>query len=279
MARAIWLQGITCNGNTHSFLHYEQLSQLLDEITFLYHPLLPSPLHITQLCYFEEPFDILVVEGAYGKIDRGGCNFVELFHRLRKQAKHVVAIGSCAVYGGILGERGINFAKEKQIDSIELINIPGCPAHPEWIAFALLAIKNGENVKKDTFQRPKEIYGYTVHSGCTRNEYFEWKVDAKSFGTQEGCLFYEQGCQAPFTHGSCNKILWNGVSSKTRIGTPCFGCTEPTFPSNNLFKTKTHMGIPVKMPLGVPKRAYLTLTGIAKSFHIPRLHKRVIDED
>ncbi|MEO1959178.1 MAG: hypothetical protein ABGX23_06460 [Nautiliaceae bacterium] len=31
-------------------------------------------------------------------------------------------------------------------------------------------------------------------------------------------------------HSSCNKILWNEVNSKTRAGTPCFGCTGPTFP-------------------------------------------------
>ena len=39
-------------------------------------------------------------------------------------------------------------------------------------------------------------------------------------------LFYEQGCRGPMTHSSCNKILWNEVSSKTRVGMPCIGCTE-----------------------------------------------------
>ncbi|WP_281951731.1 hydrogenase [Nitrosophilus kaiyonis] len=279
MVKTIWLQGITCNGNTHSFLHYEQLSSFIKQIEFLYHPLLPSKLSIEDLCYFEDNFDLLIVEGAYGNINRGRCSFIEIFNRLKNRAKHIIAVGSCAVYGGILGERGINFAKDRQIDSLNIINIPGCPAHPEWISFAINIIQKGESIRIDNFQRPKEIYAYTVHSGCIRNEYFEWKIDAKSFGTKEGCLFYEQGCQAPFTHGSCNKILWNGVSSKTRIGTPCFGCTEPSFPTNNLFKTKTHMGIPAKMPLGVPKRAYLTLTGIAKSFYIPRLNKRIFNED
>ncbi len=278
MIKALWLQGITCNGNAHSFLHHENFEAILEEITFLYHPLLPSTLSIEELCCFDEPFDLLIVEGAFGDIDRGGCSFIELFQKLSQKAKKIIAVGSCAVYGGLLGERGINFAHERHIGNFELLNIPGCPAHPEWIAFAI-EMAQREDIHLDEYQRPKEIYGITVHSGCTRNEYFEWKVDAKSFGTQEGCLFYEQGCQAPYTHGSCNKILWNGVSSKTRAGTPCFGCTEPSFPGESLFKTKTHMGIPAKMPLGVPKRAYLTLTGIAKSFFIPRLNKRVLDED
>jgi len=39
------------------------------------------------------------------------------------------------------------------------------------------------------------------------------------------------------------------------------------------------MGIPSKMPLGIPKRAYLTATGIAKSFKIKRFEERVVDYD
>jgi hydrogenase small subunit len=37
------------------------------------------------------------------------------------------------------------------------------------------------------------------------------------------------------------------------------------------------MGIPAKMPLGIPMRAYLTVTGIAKSFKIKRLEDEIID--
>jgi hydrogenase small subunit len=79
------------------------------------------------------------------------------------------------------------------------------------------------------------------------------------------------------THASCNKILWNDVSSKTRVGTPCFGCTEADFPRTNLFSTKTNMSIPEDVPLDVPKRSYLTMAGIAKTFHIKRLERKLID--
>lgn len=81
------------------------------------------------------------------------------------------------------------------------------------------------------------------------------------------------------THASCNKILWNDVSSKMRAGTPCFGCTEPDFPRTNMFETKTNMSIPQDVPVGISKRSYLTMAGIAKSFHIPRLEKRLIDDE
>ncbi len=278
--KIVWLQGVTCNGNSHSFLNYEYF----DPDLFLYHPLFETPLGIEEL--EEAKFDILVLEGGlHEKWKRFGKNFTKLFFSLAKKAKRVVCVGSCAVYGGIFKEydqniSGFLFNKQQKSRWYEefyekCINIPGCPAHPEWIALGIF----GKNLKLDEYNRPKELFAYTVHTGCIRNEYFEWKVDAKSLGLKEGCLFYEYGCQAPFTHGSCNKILWNETSSKTRVGTPCFGCTEADFPKQNLFFTKTYMGIPAVMPLGVPKRAYLTITGIAKSFKIARLHKRIIDED
>jgi hydrogenase small subunit len=55
------------------------------------------------------------------------------------------------------------------------------------------------------------------------------------------------------------------------------GCTEPTFPKQNLFATKKNMGIPQYLPLGVNKRAYLTLAGIAKAFTIDRLENKLMD--
>ena len=66
---------------------------------------------------------------------------------------------------------------------------------------------------------------------------------------------------------------WNEVNSKTRAGEPCHGCTEPDFPKIDLFNTKKNMGIPQNLPLGVGKRAYLTLAGITKAFKIKRLEE------
>ncbi len=281
--KILWLQGVTCNGNSHSFFNLPNFKTLYDQFEWLYHPILPSKLSLDEL--FDAKPEILVLEGGLKKgWTKGQNELVSLFLELALRAKRVVAVGSCAVYGGVFREYEKNISgalfqggqRSRWYEPLKAktINIPGCPAHPEWIAFGLTASK----FHLDSYHRPKELFAYTVHSGCSRNEYFEWKVDAQRFGTKEGCLYYKQGCQAPYTHGSCNKILWNEINSKTRAGTPCFGCTEPEFPKKELFKTKTYMGIPATMPLGVPKRAYLTLTGVAKSFHIERLTQRLIDE-
>ena len=274
--KVIWIDAVGCNGCSHSFLNYPSLKTLLEKINLLYHPLLDSSEFKIQSC------DILVIEGALkSNFLRLGFELNSLIIELFRKAKKVLALGTCAVYGGIFGE-GLVFNKEKKGKFYKckdkIINLPGCPPHPEWIAYVLNMLIEDKKILLDCENRPQEIYSYTSHDGCVRNEYFEWKIDAKSFGEKEGCLFYYQGCQGPFTHSSCNKTLWNEVNSKPRAGTPCFGCTEKTFPKNNLFKTETFMGMPSSIPLGVSKRAYYTLAGVAKSLKNERLSKRLIDD-
>ncbi|MDX1295806.1 MAG: hydrogenase, partial [Sulfurimonadaceae bacterium] len=228
--------------------------------------------------------------GAYrADFERAGVPMQQLIEHYAKTASHIIAVGSCASFGGMFKAtdpdrvRGIVFDGELPEGPLAsqreaVINLPGCPMHPEWLAFVLNMIAQKKPIAVDALQRPLELFGYLVHHGCMRNEYFEWKVDAEGFGLKEGCLFYEQGCRGPMTHGPCNKIMWNDVSSKTRSGQPCFGCTEPDFPRERLFETKKNMSIPDEVPLGVPKRSYLAVTGIAKTFTIPRLEKRLIDD-
>ena len=273
--KVIWIDAVTCYGCSHSFLNYKEISSLFDKIDFKYHPVLLSE-------NFEiKESDLLIIEGALkNNYSRLGFSLNELISKLFFKAKKVLALGTCTVYGGMFGN-GIMFNKEEKGKyhkcREKIINLPGCPPHPDWIAYVLNMLSENKKIALDEFNRPQDIFSYTSHAGCTRNEYFEWKIDSQTFGTKEGCLFYYQGCQGPFTHSSCNKLLWNEVSSKPRVGTPCFGCTEPSFPKHNLFNTETFMGIPSNIPLGVNKRSYLTLSGIAKSLNNERLNKKLID--
>jgi len=290
--KLLWLQSISCNGNTHSFLNHPELFSILAHFELIHHPLLESDYSLQDVINGGLPCDILILEGSF--IEEGflkaGVEVSATIERYAKKATHIITAGTCATFGGIFKQKepdkisGFAFDIEEKTVRYEayaskLISLSGCPIHPRWLSFVLLMIANGKKVEIDRLHRPVELYGYTTHMGCTRNEYFEWKIDAKNFGLKEGCLFYEQGCQAPYTRGSCNKILWNDTSSKTRVGTPCFGCTESTFPQTSLFTTKTNMGIPAKMPLGVPRRAYLTLTGVTKSFKIKRFSERLLEYD
>jgi hydrogenase small subunit len=283
--RILWIQGLACNGNAHSFLNYPHLERFLKDFEFVYHPIIDGKYSLSEVVNESLDIDILLIEGAIGEgFERAGRDITDVIKRYSKIAKKIVTVGTCATFGGVFKDSpyedvsGYLYLKNERVDRYgefekKLISVSGCPIHPNTLADTLYMIKEEIDIQTDSFFRPKEFFAYTVHNGCIRNEYFEYKVDNHTFGKKEGCMFYDHGCQAPFTHGSCNKILWNEVNSKTRNGEPCHGCTEPSFPRENLYETKKNMGIPQYLPLGVPKRAYLTLTGVTKAFKINRLEE------
>jgi len=290
--KLLWLQSITCNGNTHSFLNHPELFSILSHFELVHHPVLETAYSLDEVIAGSVPCDVLILEGSFRESGfvKGGVEVLTFIENYSHKAEHIISVGTCATFGGIFKQNdpdaisGFCFDLEERTERYEkyaskLISLPGCPIHPQWLSYLLLMLSANKKVQIDNLHRPVELYGYTVHTGCTRNEYFEWKIDTKNFGIKEGCLFYEMGCQGPYTRGSCNKILWNETSSKTRVGTPCFGCTEPNYPGESLFSTKTNMGIPAKMPLGIPKRAYLTVTGVTKSFSIKRFMQNIMDYD
>ncbi|MGM0519865.1 MAG: Ni/Fe hydrogenase [Campylobacterota bacterium] len=289
----VWFQAVTCNGNTHSFLsaNSSRLELFLNSFDLIYHPSLTIDSSLDDIVNNEDLYiDFLLVEGAITKNKEFFCinekSTTSLLRQLTKKSKYLISIGSCASYGGIhqkfeqnshiVGVEDI-ISKEKYTNlKNEIVNLTGCPVHPEWIIQTMFSLSAFKTIALDEEKRPKELYSNLAHHGCTRNEYFEWKVEG-DFGQKEGCLFYDQGCRGPMTHSSCNKILWNDISSKTRAGMPCIGCTQRSFPRENMLETQKNIGIPQEVPLGVSKRAYLSITGVAKTFKIDRLNKKLMD--
>jgi len=72
------------------------------------------------------------------------------------------------------------------------------------------------------------------------------------------------------TRSSCNRILWNRTSSKTRAGHPCIGCTEPEFPFHDLMPgtvwkmQKVSGTIPQELPTGTDALTYLAHAAAAR---------------
>jgi hydrogenase small subunit len=288
----VWFSAITCNGNTHSLLsaNSNRFELFLNSFDFIYHPSLTIDKSLEEILNQEEKIDFLLIEGSlssnkdFSTISNDST--FNLLNKLALKSNYIIAVGSCASYGGVhakfIQDESICGVKDVINENIqknlkhEIVNLTGCPVHPEWILQTLFTLKANGEISIDEIGRPKELYSNLAHHGCTRNEYFEWKVEG-DFGQKEGCLFSEQGCRAPMTHSVCNKILWNDISSKTRAGMPCIGCTEVDFPRNDMFETKKNIGIPHEVPLGISKRAYLGLTGVAKTFKIDRLHKKLME--
>ena len=307
MANLLWLQGGACSGNTMSFLNAEEPSvcDLVTDfgISIVWHPSLGMELgdRLQELLHGlisgAMPLDILVFEGTVVQAPNGTGQWNRFAGRAMKDwvgdlaqvANHVVAIGDCASWGGIPATApnpsesiGLQFLKRnhggflgKEYRSkagFPVINIPGCPAHPDWITQILVAIATGRagDLSLDDLQRPKTFFSSFTQTGCTRNMHFSYRVSATEFGQRKGCLFFDLGCRGPMTHSPCNRILWNRQSSKTRAGMPCMGCTEPEFPHNDLapgtvFRTQTVMGLPKNLPSGIDKIGYIKLMTAAKA--------------
>jgi hydrogenase small subunit len=266
------------------------MEQFLNDFEFIYHPVIDTDYTLEEIVSSVIACDILLIEGSIAEdFQRADTSIVKIIQTYSKIVKKIVTVGTCATFGGIFRESdyknvsGLHFNQELPTNTFreikdKTVSISGCPIHPEVLVNTLYAIKKDIRLELDKYLRPKEYFAYTIHNGCTRNEYFEYKVDNHKFGELEGCMFYDHGCQAPYTQGSCNKILWNEINSKTRAGLPCMGCTEPGFPRENLFSTKKNMGIPENLPVGVGKRVYLTLAGITKAFTIERLEKKLLND-
>ena len=303
----LWLQGLSCNGNSQSLLNAENPSfyEIFSKIDLIFHPEISYKEDILQVLNKvlsgKKKVNFLVIEGSITTDKRfhriGEFSIGDIVLKLKDKVDYIIAAGNCASFGNIPATftgnpdvKGLQFTfKEKKgflppdfktKSGYPVINIPGCPMHPAWFMQTLVALLEGREILLDEFNRPKELFMYLSHDGCIRNEYFEWKAEAEEFGHKEGCLFYNLGCKGPMTHAPCNKILWNRISSKTRAGMPCIGCTEFDFPlKENFFETKKNMGIPEEVPLGVSKRAYITITGVAKTLKNERVSKKLEETD
>ncbi|MCX7781645.1 MAG: hydrogenase small subunit, partial [Negativicutes bacterium] len=171
----------------------------------------------------------LVVEGAVPTRDHGIYNVIaqtkrhritalEAVTRLGEAAKYVVAVGTCASFGGvssaapnITGSMGVG-----KVLNREVINVSGCPVNPDWFVGTLAHLIMYGRPELDEFNRPKLFYGFTVHRHCQRRSYFDQKDFAEKLGDTE-CMF-SLGCTGPRTGSDCPYRQWiNHVSWPVKV--------------------------------------------------------------
>lgn len=192
---------------------------------------------------------ILIIEGSvsgdgYGEV--GDKSIKENIEELAKDAFMVICLGTCSCFGGIpkgkpnptkvLSTK--EFLDEKGI-KIPIVNIPGCPVHPDWFVGTIANILLFGMPELDELLRPKLFYNKLIHENCERRAYFDKGKFAKNF-SDEGCLF-ELGCKGPYTHADCSIRSWNsGVNWCIQNNSPCIGCVEPEFPDLEAIYKKTY---------------------------------------
>jgi len=300
-----WMQSGGCGGDTMSFLNSEfNLFELFEKlnINILFHPSISNIIYtkhkqlISDILDDKVSLDIFCLEGnvVLGPDNSGLFDMFfdkpkkDLIEKFAKKAKYVLAVGTCASFGGFSSEEmqgvGLQFKKNKKggflgkdfisKSGYPVINIPGCPIHPKALRMVVEKIVFNVDMNLNSKNELEDYYNYTVHQGCTRNEYHEYKVEENEFG-QRGCMFFHLGCKGPTTSSACNKFLWNEVNSKTRAGVPCFGCSRSDFPQNHpFFKTESLFDTPLELPKGVDRAHYLAYKDIAAAAAPLRLKKR-----
>jgi hydrogenase small subunit len=164
--------------------------------------------------------------------------------RLAPKAWAVVAIGTCATYGGIhamqgnpTGAMGLadylgwNFRSKA---GIPIVNVPGCPVQPDNFMETLLyllyqAAGMAPMIPLDTNLRPTWLFGKTVHEGCDRAGYYEQGDFATEYGSPK-CLV-KLGCWGPVVNCNVTKRGWmDGIGGCPNVGGICIACTMPGFP-------------------------------------------------
>ena len=239
--------------------------------------------------------DALCVEGSLLRGPNGSGRFhvmagsgvpmIDWVTRLAARARHVVAVGSCAAWGGITAggdnptdacglqydddhKGGLLGADFRSAGGLPVINVAGCPTHPGWVTDTLMALAADglAEADLDTLGRPRFFSDQLVHHGCTRNEYYEYKASAHK-PSDLGCLMEHMGCKGTQAHADCNTRLWNGDGSCTRGGYACISCTEPGFqePGHPFHQTPKIAGIPIGLPTDMPKAWFVALASLSKS--------------
>ncbi|HWJ02247.1 MAG TPA: hydrogenase small subunit, partial [Verrucomicrobiae bacterium] len=242
----IWLEGQDCAGcseSTIATLNPSAAEVVLDMISLRYHETIMAGTGDVAREAFEQTVKagkyVLIVEGSIPKENDkycmiGGEPFRKHVEEAAKNAAVILAIGSCAAYGGIPAatpSKGVGVSeivKDKLV-----INLPSCPVKPSRLIGTIVYYLTFQKAPElDSFGRPKAFYGMNIHENCPRRGHFEngefledWNDSAKA-----GWCLLLKGCKGPKTYADCGQVWWNdNVNYCINAGSPCAGCAQPEF--------------------------------------------------
>lgn len=197
----LWVKGLACGGCTASLLESSHPSIpeiFLKLISLEFHPDLsvaegaPALENIFKIAHDYRGRFFMLLEGAIplaaagryalaGQLGGREYSSSELILDLAPRAAAVMAVGTCAAYGGVAAARGAptgavgltDFLLANKI-RVPLVNVPGCAPRPEWIVGELASTLDlfarhdgrpggrgavGELAASlDSYQRPLALY-------------------------------------------------------------------------------------------------------------------------
>jgi hydrogenase small subunit len=230
MPSILWIETGSCSGETLSLLGAEgpgspapNFIEFLEEtrLRLLWHPSfsLESPETILRrmdaILADEEELTLLCVEGSILNGPNGTGMFDtfcgrpkrDLIAGLSAKADVVIAMGTCAAFGGIPAAppnpteaTGVQFTLQtpggllasgwRAKSGLPVVNLAGCPVSSQTMFATLRWILSGMPLEMDNLNRP-------------------------------------------FTVGPCNSDIFNKVCGKPRVGFSCYGCIGASFPKGD----------------------------------------------
>ena len=206
---------------------------------------------------YDKTIDIAIIEGTPVKTKE-----IKKLKKIRSISNKVIALGTCATFGGVSGMRDYNEENVKNasyddtsfLDLVEDVKgignyikvdyyIRGCPPVKEEILKVLNESANNKKI---------EDYNYSVCVECKKNE--------------NPCFLKDNiKCMGPITYGGCDSICINNKVS-------CYGCRGP-LKSANMDSLYLILKNKIGMDTKEIKNMFMLYAGSVKRY------KKVIDND
>ncbi len=246
----IWLEFQDCAGCSESFLRASRPTAaevILDILSVDYHEtIMAASGHLAEEAKaqtIEAGGYLLVVEGSIPTAEDGiyccigGRTAVDILEEAAAGAIAVVALGSCAAFGGVPKANPNPTGAVSVMDIVTdkpVLNLPGCPVNVvNLTATVVHFLTFGELPAMDDLHRPLFAYGALIHDNCERRGHFDAGEFVRQWGDEghrKGWCLYQMGCKGPVTYHNCPAVRWNdGTNWPVGSGHGCIGCSEPDF--------------------------------------------------
>ena len=257
----IWVEGASCTGCTESFAQAQTPNAaevVLDMISLNYSETLSAAAGYSMEEAKEQTIEagdyILIYEGAIQ--EKWGGNALRVAGKPGTEHLIEAAKNANAVNGGWMGAKpnvtdamGVQQYLKKAGINVPVVNVPGCPANPEWLTSVLVDVVlmklKPADLDLNSEGKPAGIFNQTIHDNCERRGHFENGEFVYEFGSEEekkGYCLYPLGCRGPQTKSNCGVVMWNDRRSWcVQAGAPCIGCCEanPNDPGQNWVEVNT----------------------------------------
>ncbi|MFW2177673.1 MULTISPECIES: hydrogenase small subunit [unclassified Moraxella] len=248
----LWLHGLECTCCSESFIraaHPLVKDVVLSMISLDYDDTLMASAGHQAEAILDEIMTkykgnyILAVEGNPPLNEDGmfsiqsGKPFVEKLKHVAKDAKAIIAWGSCASWGCVQSAKPNPTQAtpiHKVITDKPIIKVPGCPPIAEVMTGVITYMLTFDAMPElDRQGRPKMFYSQRIHDKCYRRPHFDAGQFVEAWddeSARKGFCLYKMGCKGPTTYNACSTIQWNaGTSFPIRAGHGCIGCSEEGF--------------------------------------------------